>query len=289
MKIYILPIDHKCQPMSQPFKYPAHNNDYGVEQDFHKYILVNKELICQEPSEADWHYLPIYWTRWHLNHDYGKKGMEELQLEVNRKILNDSKTFTICQYADGPLVKIGKTIQFLSSRKTDEGIDIPLLSAPHKIPFFRRRKKYLASFVGRFSTHPIRKEIAKKLRDRDDVLINDGDMGSKYFAKILLASHIALSPRGYSGSSFRFFEAMQMGVVPFLMGDIDTRPFKKWIDWDKISFYAELAKGINGVIDAFPIDELLEMGNQTQKVYEEHLTFQKWCPYVLEELKTLSV
>ncbi|PKP56210.1 MAG: hypothetical protein CVT89_06595 [Candidatus Altiarchaeales archaeon HGW-Altiarchaeales-2] len=175
MKIYILPVDEQFRPKKSPFNYPPHTEDYFVEQDFYNYLLKNTEMITQNPAEADWHFLPIYWTRWHVIHDYAKTGLEELQQGVDKFILDDSKTFTICQYDDGPVVNLDKTTVFLSSRKTKEGIDIPLLCSPHKKPFFsfffKPSKKYFASFIGRLSTHPIRQEMAEQLKNRDDIYI----------------------------------------------------------------------------------------------------------------------
>ena len=112
MKIYILPCDKQFQPKKSPFNYPPHTEDHLVEQDFYKYLLKNREMIAQNPAEADWHFLPIYWTRWHVIHDYAKTGLGELQQGVDKSILDDSKTFAICQYDDGPVVNLGKTTIF---------------------------------------------------------------------------------------------------------------------------------------------------------------------------------
>ena len=289
MKIYINKVDSKFQPETQSFKYPKHNDDFGVEQDFYKFLHLHPELITENPDTADWHYLPIYWTRWHLNHDYGKNGIQELQEQANRFILNADKTFTICQYDDGPLVNLGQTVVFLSSRKGSEGIDIPLLCSPHKIPrFFKPSKKYLASFVGRLATHRIREEMNELLKDRKDIFICNGNKGPKFFVRRTLASYVCLSPRGYGGSSFRLFEAMSLSVVPMLIGDVDTRPFKKFINWDSASLYCSDAADVNTIIDSIDRQALVELGSNALTLYRECLCYQKWCNYVIKELEDLS-
>ncbi len=288
MKIYIIPIEEKFRPEGQNFKYPAHNSDYGVEQDFYKYINKKEEILVDIPENADWHYLPIFWTRWHLNHNYGRGGLKDLQEEASKKIIDDSKTFTICQYDDGPMINIEKTIQFLASRKSEIGIDIPLLSLPHRLPLFTPSKKYMASFIGRLSTHKIRKKMEEELSKIKDILIADGNLGSDYFVKNTLRSHISLCPRGYGGSSFRFFESMQLGVVPFLIGDLDTRPFKKFIDWDKISFYANDPSELKNFFDTLNEKKIIEMGKSAKVIYENYLQYQKWCNYVLKELEAFK-
>lgn len=284
MKLYVLPVDQKFKPDSQAFRYPEHNHDYGVEQDFYRYVAKEPNLLVADPAEADWHYLPVFWTRWHLNHDYAKTGLSELQEEIEKAVLDSKKTFTICQYDDGPVAELDATTVFLASRKGDEGRDIPLLCAPHKRPLFKPRKKYLGSFSGRLSTHPLREEMATVLQDHSDIFISNGDNGSKAFVDKMLESYVALCPRGYGGSSFRFFEAMQLGVVPFLVGDIDTRPFKGSIDWSEISLFATSPAELTSVLSSVNQKTLLAMGKKARDVWRTRLRYQKWCPYVLEEL-----
>jgi hypothetical protein len=287
MKIYILPVHPQFQPQSQPFRYPAHSEDYGVEQDFLLYLQANQELLAPTPESADWHYLPIFWTRWHLNHDFGRTGLHELKQEVDRAIIDDSKTFTICQNDDGPIVDTGKTTLFLASRKSPYGVDIPLLCSPHQVPAIKPAKKYLASFIGNVKTHPIRREMVNHLVHRPDVYIYDGHLGASFFVEKVLESLIALCPRGYGGSSFRFYEVMQLGVVPFLIGDIDTRPFKKFILWDNVSLFTQSVSDVNRILCSLNQHELLTMGNYAAYLWS-HLTYQKWCPFVIRELEELK-
>jgi hypothetical protein len=284
MKIYVLPVEKNFQLSSQGNIYPSHNKDYGVEQDFLVYLNQHPEFLTGNQSESDWHYLPIYWTRWHINHDYAKKGLSELAQYANKIVINPRKTFTICQYDDGIVIKQPIT-QLLSSRKTKQGIDIPLLSEPHKLPFIKLKRIYIASFMGRYSTHPIRKVMAKFLENKPNYYLFDGDAGSKKYVNTILRSYVALCPRGYGGSSFRFYEAMQIGVVPFLIGDLDTRPFKSQIDWNKCSFYTSDPKNIDEMIKSVSKEKLLEMGRMAKQVWKEQLTYQKWCNLALKALE----
>lgn len=287
MKIYILPIDEKFKPREQSWTYPKHNDQFGVEEDFAKYLIKNPNLLTDDPNLADWHYLPVLWTRYHVGNENASRGLPELQEAVNNSILDDRKTFTVCQYDDGPVVNLGNTVQFLASRKTSAGLDIPLLCKPHRVPFFKPSKKYLASFVGYARTHEIRKEIITELRDRKDILIYDGNKGSRYFVETTLKSYVALAPRGYGGSSYRFFEAMQLGVTPFLIGDLDTRPFKDLIPYDKFSLYTDNPKNIYGILNSKSKSKLKEMGKLARKIYKENLAYQKWCPFVIKKLSNI--
>jgi hypothetical protein len=285
-RIFVLQVPQELQPKRQAFSYPSHNRDYGIEQDFVAYLDRHPESRARSAAEADWHYLPVFWTRWHLNHDYGRQGREVLQARAGDAILDDSKTFTVCQYDDGPLVGLGHTIVYLGSRQSESGRDAPLLCARHRRPWLPVRKRYQASFCGRLATHPLRHEMAVELDGRSDIAIVDGHKGAAFFVAQTMASRIALAPRGYGGSSFRFYEAMQLGVVPLLLGDVDTRPFKGLLPWSEVSFYARSAKEALERIDEHGHRQLTEMGRAARRFYETAVAYGRWCPLLLKELES---
>lgn len=288
MKIYILKINSCLRPDNQPFLYPKHNNDYGVEQDFYNFITSNNSLITDDPAEADWHYLPVYWTRWHLNHDYGMLGKDILTTEVSNSIIDDLKTFTICQYDDGPLIDLGRTTQFLSSRKVNHGLDIPLLCKKHKKPFFSKKKRNIASFVGRSSTHPIRIELFEKLKKHTNIFLYDGELSTRSYVSSICQSYLAIAPRGYGGNSFRMYEAMQLGVAPVLISDIDTRPFKSFLPWDDVSLYFDNVDKFIKYIHNANYDNYLSMGDKASHFYRQFLSYGVWCHFVIKELESIK-
>lgn len=284
VKIFMLQVADAYRPTRDTIRYPAHNlRDWGIEQDFEAWLMAHPELLTDDPQQADWHYLPVYWTRYHVFNDYGKHGLRELACEVRSRVPAPRRTFTICQYADGPLVDTGAMRVYLASRGNG-GEDAPLLCARHRKPWFKPRKKYLASFAGRYFTHPVRAELHRLLAHRPDMRFYDGNRGPKYFVKQMLASYAALCPRGHGGDSFRFYEAMQLGVVPLLVGDVDPRPFKHLIDWDKVSLYARTPGEAVELLDSMHPADLLRMGRAAERVYDRDLAFGKWCRHVITEL-----
>jgi len=288
MTIHVLPVPPALQPAGQPFRYPKHNVGYGVEQDFLQSLGEHgTDLLTNNSREADWHYLPVYWTRWHLNHDYARTGREELQRAVGQTLLDPARTFTVCQYVDGPLVDLGDTKIFLGSRKGQSGFDIPLLCSAHRSPLIAPRQRYRASFVGRFWTHELRQEMSDVLADRDDVFIYDGDRSTRFFVRKLLSSEIALCPRGYGGSSFRLFEAMQLARPPLLLSDIDTRPFRSRLPWDDFSFFATSASEVPPLLEERSSDALAEMGRRAQQIWRDELTYGRWWRHVIDKLSSL--
>ena len=149
MKIYVLPVSAEFQPDALPNPYPQHNlADYGVEQDFWRYLKQNQELITREPDAADWHYCSIFWTRYQVGHGFGECDHAPLQHEVDMRIIDPARTFTIVDYADGPFADMPEVTQFVTSSigTSHRLIYIPLLCDPHPLPFLLPQKRWLASF-----------------------------------------------------------------------------------------------------------------------------------------------
>lgn len=294
MKIYILPVLNILQPATQSFPYPVHNKDYGVEQDFLIWLQKNKELTTNTPSDADWHYLPVFWTRWHILHKFGEdeEGLQLLRSEVEKVIIDDAKTFTITQFDGGTLLKIGKTVEFTAARTTNVGIDIPILCSLHKKPIFPIKKKYKGSFNGSLWTHPLREELSNRFKTSVDVLVGN-PLPTPFYIRLVqgfqynintMASYIALAPRGTSCNSFRFYEAMQFGVAPLLLGDVDARPFRQFIDWDSISYYVSTLDELDNLLSNLNVKEASEKGKKAAATFKNELYYQQWCKYVIKEL-----
>jgi hypothetical protein len=298
MKIFVLDTPSILQPEKQSFKYPAHNKDHGIEQDFHIWLKKQQDIVTENPAEAHWHYLPVYWTRWHINHNFAAngEGLAELQQAVDKLIIDDSKTFTITQFDGGTLIAIGKATVFTAARTVNEGIDIPILCSPHRKPPIPVKKKYLASFNGSFSTHPLRDDMRQRFEANPDILV-EGGVPTRFYRRWLwatnynlntMASYIALCPRGTSCNSFRFFEAMQFAVAPCLVGDKDARPFKKFIPWDEISYYAATVDELDDLLKNLNKNEALEKGRKAYQYWKNELYYQKWCKYVIKELEQIG-
>jgi hypothetical protein len=297
MKIYILKVPAHFQPDSQIHKYPSHNKDYDMEQDFYKWLKKQKNIVTNDPAEANWHYLPVYWTRWHINHNFAVngEGLAELKEQVDKIMLDENKTFTIALFDGGTLINVGKTVVFNGARTTNDCIDIPLICSPHRKPPIPVKKKYLASFNGSFTTHPIRVEMQKRFETNPQVLIQGG-LPTRFYKRWLwaknfnlntMASYIALCPRGTSCSSFRFFEAMQLGVAPCLIGDKDVRPFKKFIPWDEMSYYASTVDELENLLQNLDKKEAIEKGKKASLYWKNELNYQKWCKYLINELEQI--
>ncbi|PWS26414.1 hypothetical protein DHW03_16670 [Pedobacter yonginense] len=298
MKIYILPVEQHLQPPSQSFVYPNHNIDYGVEQDFLIYLNKNPQLITKDAKAADWHYLPVFWTRWHINHNFAENGdgLDALNPMVENVLIDSEKTFTITQFDGGTLLTATNILEFTAARTTNEGIDIPILCALHKHPLFPIKKKYIGSFNGSVQTHPLRQQLFDFYQHNPEINLG-GNLPTRFYKRWIqgkqfnlniMASHIALCPRGTSANSFRFFEAMQLGVAPCLIGDLDVRPFQKYINWDDYSYYVKDIKELSELVENLNPQEAKKKGKAAKALFYNDLYYQKWCKYVVKELNDHS-
>jgi len=289
MKIYPLPVDPLLQPAQQDFLAPPHNEQWNVCTDFEAWLHSQSGLVTDNRAEADWDYLPIYWNRVYINYDWGEGLQPELQAEISRLVDPARRTFTICEYdvvEMQPHLDLHGMVVFTASRRGERGVDIPLLCTPHLRRGRRPKKRWLASFVGNLETWGIRSGMADVLGDRDDCCLMHGQYGTGFFVDLLLRSYVALAPRGHGGQSFRFYEAMQLGVVPAYVSDLDCRPFKRWIDWDACSLWYPSPEGL-AELPGLCKQRLLRMGENAARVYAEHLAYGRWCRYVIRELEAL--
>jgi hypothetical protein len=299
MKIYRIDVKPEFQPDYQSFIWPPQNrrgeNDFGVENDFDAWLLAHPDLLCDQPADADWCYAPLFYNRFYFNNadadGHWGGGLDALAEEVARCRQFGDRVFTIAE-ADVRVIKPSidwgdMTIFCASRRQESKDIDIPLLAAPHVIPKILPTKKHLACFLGNLETDGIRMQMRDALAGRTDCRIENANYGDDYYAMVMLESYIALAPRGQGAASFRFFEAMALGVVPFYISDMDSRPFSKWIEWEICSLYAKDTTSLDEILDLHDERELLGFGKVAKFTYENYLGYGKWEKYALRELELL--
>lgn len=205
--IVYTPIEYRIK---HPFPYPS-DNTHEFERWFYDNTL---------PDEITGrNYLPIFWTAYWINNNYGKKerGINTMQRYID-SLPRDKKYFTICQYDDGPIVDF-KDLDIIVFGMSGGRIDypVPLLCQPHGYRFDCKRDIF-ASFIGG-DTHPIRRELVKQFAGHKDCLVSFKKVQLKEYCHIMARSVFALCPRGYGKSSFRIAEAIQYGAIPVYVSD----------------------------------------------------------------------
>ncbi len=225
--------------------YPPFKNGRYMEEYVYEYLMERKDEI-----KTDLVYIPIFWTNLQIHSGFSRnKSIYEFALKSYFMTMpENTQYFTIVQHDDGPLLTLPKnTIIFGACTGT---IPLPLiyedntnlLSQLTRIPFYL--KNYLASFIGTSTTHSIRQLLAKYISNKKDIYYftrevwveNVEEEDRKRFMEMTMRSKFCLAPRGYGRSSFRFFEAMLMDIIPvYFWNDIEWLPYKELIDYNKFS------------------------------------------------------
>lgn len=307
MKIYILPFERTWEPRMSP--YMPHSKGYNIEVAFLSY-LQGSDLLTDNPQEADWHYLPIFWSHWQLANDYGRQNRDKMQELLDNVVLDENKTFTVSEADGEPNFNIGKIIVFSANRgkgkfimvgkkgsftppKSAENRDVewitaPIITLPHRVPTVLFEKKYLSSFVGSFNSHPMRIHIKDLLKDFTDIKIERSEnvKNEELFVNTILESYSTLCPRGSAMSSFRFYESMQLGTVPIMIAEYDMRPFPDKIDWDSCSYFFSDIKELPMFFKTVAFKELTDKSKKAKEVWQT--LFDEWPSYILDELRRRS-
>ena len=250
-ELRIIETPKKFRPITTTINPPHQGINPLIEERFFDFVKNNKVY-------SDYIYLPIFWTQYHINNNYGKSLFEINEyIETIKLKYKNEKLFTIVQYDGGTLVPIDNCMIFGCCGDFNSPLGnnsfyepIPLLSEKHRsfLPF---RKKTLASFVGNPNTHIIRQEIISKYHEDPDFIfkIDVKYFKSFVFKKTTLESYFTLCPRGFGPSSFRMYEALGLGQVPVYISDEFWLPFKDKINWkdfailipqDEISYLKEI-------------------------------------------------
>lgn len=261
-------------------KYPPHQSSKNIEGKFYNYVLNNRNRLDSKLT-----YLPIQWTNHLVKNGYGK-NTSELQ-EYIYSLPKDQKYFSIIQYAGGPLINIDNILFFSSggmfNTKFNSNlsyISIPLISDIHKVKFFNKKKKYLASYIGRI-THTMRETIENEYGSSDNFYIkNLKTMQISYydrikFKNVMKNSLFSICPRGYGPTSFRLYESIQLGSVPIYIAENGEHllPYSDKIDWDKLGIIInqnqikDLEKILLNLLENNLYLDKLNYGRECQKKY----------------------
>ena len=126
------------------------------------------------------------------------------------------------------------------------------------------------------------------LKDYNIKTVNDYNNISE-FESIMNNSIFSLCPRGTSPTSFRLYEALEMGSIPIYISDEFWIPFKDYIDWKEFCIFIK-PDSINKI--PFIVDSLIkeskhiEMISKGQKVYKDYFTNEKICEYIIKILRS---
>jgi len=276
--------------VSTNHEYPPHNKMIFEEYFFNYFTNID--------VDTEYTYLPILWTNFYIGRNYGNDDMTDLQTYLNG-LDRSKKYFTVIQYDDGILQRIGKLPEHLEilifgsgggGRKyvppINLGYPIPLLCQPDPSANKTRDRNILASFAGTIDKSYTVRQMLRKLYAGSDSFVIKEHIGYKKFIELMERSVFSLCPRGYGATSFRICEALQHGSIPVYISDKLWIPWPDEFDFNEIGIWVHEIniKEIEVILRGKTEKEIAEYRANGERIYEEYFTFEGCTKQIIKKI-----
>lgn len=265
--------------------YPPHQQGPLIEERFHAFYLRHREDFPPSPV-----YLPVFWTSYYGNHDFARRPLRQLQEFLDATLDPATTYFTVVQHADGILnhLPAGQVLTFAAGGSGD--IPIPLLCDPH--PLADVPRDLFASFIG-MPTHPCRRRLLAVadrdprfvVRGTDDIARTAGE-----FLDLMRRSTFALCPRGHGRTSFRLYEALQLGAIPVYVFDDLWLPYTEELNWRRLAVlvHADELAFLPEILDAVTPQTVAAMRAAMRDTADRYFTFDACARWILRTVQAIS-
>ena len=241
-------------------------------------------------------YLDVFWTNIQIDPRF-RMGLQRIVQKMLVEQYPDATRsyFTVVQHDDGVLFQLPPNVTIYSAGGTGH-VPLPLiyedmantLELQPRKSF--REKSVLCSFVGSI-THAVRQRMMQVLTNKThfhfsvDQWTNAVDAQKQiHFIQSTMNAKFCLAPRGYGRSSFRFFEAFQLGTVPiYVWDDIEWLPYKEFLDYSKfaISIHVSDLPTLEARLLSIGEDAYVDMLREFEKV-KHWFTLEGMTQYVTD-------
>ena len=255
---------------------PYHKGEYL--EDYYMTFSDNNSI------NTDRIYIPVSWTTYYCD-GYNRNELQSFLNNLDPSL----KYYTVCQHDDAPQENLPEdTLIFSAGGNCEKSgvIPIPLVCSPLPSELVvERERTILLSFVGSV-THPIRQKCIESLRDESDVELAFSNWSNrvpednfKYFINKTLSSKFCLAPRGYGASSFRMYEAMQLGSIPVYVTDKVYTPFTDILDWNDFAVIIEEKdiSNIHEILLSYDEDRIVMMQKNLKEVWNKYFSIDAVC------------
>ena len=277
---YLIDIFSKYRPNPKYPTYPPYHEGLYLEDYFFEYFTKNN-------IETDRYYIPVFWTTCYVDNCFS--GLQELINTLDPNL----KYFTVAQHDDAIRERLPiDTISF-NAGGNGGGIPIPLVCSPIKEEVKPKLEKDIfCSFVGSI-THPIRNMMYQTLVNNPKYVISAKNWTSSVsendfnnFINITSRSIFCLSPRGYGRSSFRLYEAIQLGSIPVFIYDVKWCPFEEDLDWNDFSvlIHESDIPNIDNILSGYSDDKIKKMQDNLKNYWENNFTMQSICKKIIKKI-----
>lgn len=292
MPLQVLELGKQFRPATSII-YPPFKNGKYMEEYFYDYVMSHKDEI-----NSDRVYIPVFWTNLQ-NHPAFQTQKRNYELLLSMAMGNmpyGTKYFTVVQHDDGPMLKMSEDVLVFGA--CTGNVPLPLIyeDITNRLLNTTRlvRKQYLASFIGSV-THGIRIKMRDNLRGSNNIFWgiqgewtpSVSQSAADSFIEKTNESKFCLAPRGYGRSSFRFFEAMLLDVVPvYFWNDIEWLPYKDILDYSKfaISIHERDIPRAAEILKSISNEKYLSMLEEIKKV-RHHFTLEGMSEYIFNKIK----
>lgn len=279
--------DENLRPKATYPTYPPyHKGDY-LEEYFFNWWKTNK-------VDTRRNYIDVFWTNIYCNAAHTRSSRINIQSELDQ--LDCAKLyFTVCQHDDGPVETLPQNTLIFSAggnRTSGNIIPIPLICSKINESPINESKTIFCSFVGS-TTHSIRNVLFNKWnQDQDFIMVTQNWVESipqknfTIFKTLTSKSKFTLCPRGYGKSSFRLYEAMQLGSVPVYISDTHYLPWSEEIDWNEfcVLIKPEQINDLKNILESYSDDKINTMIKTAQKLYSEYFSMDGMCLQIAKRL-----
>ena len=256
--------------------------------------MANKNNI-----NSDRVYIPVFWTniQIHPNFQSMKDNFNILLKRAYSLMPEDTKYFTIVQADLGVEMVLPPNTQVFGACFGD--IPLPLIyeDNTNKLINVNRlpHKKQMASFVGTYTTHPLRNKMFINLGRKSNFQFDVRGIWSNNipenlanrFIDITLNSKFCLAPRGFGRSSFRFFEAMLLDTIPvYFWDDIEWLPYKDILDYTKfsVSIHENDIGRTSEILKSISDEKYLSMVQELKSV-RHYFSLEGMSEYIVNKIK----
>ena len=96
-----------------------------------------------------------------------------------------------------------------------------------------------------------------------------------------------MSPRGYGRSSFRLYEAIQLGSIPVFIYDHKWLPFEDEIDWNEFSVLIDInnIQNIDIILSSYTPEKIKQMQDNLYNYWINNFTMESICKKIIKRFE----
>ena len=149
------------------------------------------------------------------------------------------------------------------------------------------------SFVGSI-THDIRPKILNELNVKDGYFLRafqwQQDVPEEqkvFFKNVLEQSRFTLCPRGYGATSYRMYEAIQVGSIPVYVSDRFVFAWEDELDWSEfcVIIPEHRISEIDSILKGYTETQVRKMQARLKEVYEMYFTIPAAYNQIIKRLR----